>query len=54
MKKPEKKPEKDQRPYVFSVFLNIFNYYFLPYLPYLEDAESNGIALALCNPWESD
>ena len=38
---------------LFRFFINIFNCYFLPFLAYLEDAESNGIGLALCNPWES-
>ena len=34
-------------------FIKICIHYFDPYLPYLEDAESNGIGLDLCNPWES-
>ena len=37
----------------FSFFIKIFIHYFDSYLPYLEDAESIGIGLDLCNPWES-
>ena len=48
-----KKRRKNDILFFQKIFIKIFIHYFDPYLPYLEDAESNGIGLDLCKPLES-